>query len=73
MLTLRAIKMKNGEVTEEAHIDEEAFPLPGFIAVKRYDGVIYIAASEISSIVISDEERDNIYNFIPPAENRQKG
>lgn len=67
------IKKKNGELVESVRIEDEVCRLPGFIAVNKYCSITYIAISDISEIIIDGKDKDNIYNFIPPIENKQKG
>lgn len=67
------VKKKNGELIENVRIEDEVCRLPGFIAVNNYGSIVYMSISDISEIIIEEKDKNNIYNFIPPIENRQKG
>ena len=67
------IKKKNGELIDNVRIEDEVCRLPGFIAVNKYCSIAYIAISDISEIIVSEKDKDNMYNIIPPIENKQKG
>ena len=67
------IKKKNGKLIDNVRIEDEVCRLPGFIAVSKHCMTTYIAISDISEIIIDEKYKNEIYNFIPPVEYKQKG
>ena len=67
------VKKKNGELIDNVRIEDEVCRLPGFIAVSKHYMTTYIAISDISEIIIDEKYKNEIYNFIPPVEYKQKG
>ena len=57
MIVLKDVKLKSGEVMDAVSIDENDFIIPGFVACKRNDDIVYIAVSDIASFTVENAEK----------------
>lgn len=79
MVSLKNIRLKSGEVLGAVSIDENDCIIPGFVACKKYNSVIYIAVSEIASFTVEITEKSNVgglaplINVLVPLLDTQKG
>lgn len=69
MLAIKAIVFDNYETLRDMQIDENAAPLPGYIAVAlsiNPGKTFYLNKDKIVMIVIDDDQQAEMYNFIEP-------
>ncbi len=69
MINIKYIVLEEYEKLENLQVNDEAFPLQGFIAVKtnEFPGrTIYINRDKIIAIGINDDQQDKMKDFITP-------
>lgn len=67
MLAIKAIVFDNYETIRDMRLNENAAPLPGYIAVTlsiNPGKTFYLNKDKIATIVIDDDQQAEMYNFI---------
>lgn len=57
MVSLKDVKLKNGEVLDAVSIYENGCIIPGFVACERGGDIVYIAISNITSFTVENAEK----------------